>query len=242
MATLLRAIVVIPTYNEEGNIEPLLRAIFGLKIELDVLVVDDNSPDGTADLVTALQKYYPRVLHLLRRPKKEGLGRAYLAGFSWALGYSYDYVCSMDGDFSHAPIDLPRLLNICAELNADMVIGSRYIAGGRVVDWPCSRVWLSRFANWFARFITHLPIQDTTAGFVCYRAVMLKNILHVASIGYSFQIEIKFCAHKNGAKIIEVPITFTNRIRGSSKMNLKIAGESFIRIFQMKWRSWKGSM
>lgn len=237
MTTLLRAIVVIPTYNEQANIELLLRAIFGLNIGLNVLVVDDHSPDGTGDVVIKLQKVYPGQLHLLSRPKKEGLGRAYLAGFGWALHYSYDYICSMDGDFSHAPADLPRLLTICTEPSVDMVIGSRYVSGGSVVNWPYTRILLSRMANWLARFITGLPIQDTTAGFVCYRYSLLKNILNIASVGYSFQIEIKFLAHQHGAKMVEVPITFTNRVRGVSKMNLKIAGESFLRLIDMKWRN-----
>ncbi|WP_243018687.1 MULTISPECIES: polyprenol monophosphomannose synthase [Candidatus Cardinium] len=252
MTTLFRAIVVIPTYNEQANIERLLRAIFGLNIGLNVLVVDDHSPDGTGDVVIKLQKAYPGQLHLLSRPKKEGLGRAYLAGFGWALHYSYDYICSMDGDFSHAPADLPRLLTICTEPSVDMVIGSRYVRGGSVVNWPCTRILLSRMANWLARFITGLPIQDTTAGFVCYRSDLLKNILKsplepasrkrsIASVGYSFQVEIKFLAHQYGAKIVEVPITFTNRVRGVSKMNLKIAGESFFWLIDMKWRSWRGS-
>ncbi|WP_243517124.1 MULTISPECIES: polyprenol monophosphomannose synthase [unclassified Candidatus Cardinium] len=237
MTTLLRAIVVIPTYNEQANIELLLRAIFGLNIGLNVLVVDDHSPDGTGDVVIKLQKVYPGQLHLLSRPKKEGLGRAYLAGFGWALHYSYDYICSMDGDFSHAPADLPRLLTICTEPSVDMVIGSRYVSGGSVVNWPYTRILLSRMANWLSRFITGLPIQDTTAGFVCYRHSLLKNILNIASVGYSFQIEIKFLAHQHGAKMVEVPITFTNRVRGVSKMNLKIAGESFLRLIDMKWRN-----
>ncbi|TSJ81466.1 MAG: polyprenol monophosphomannose synthase [Candidatus Cardinium sp.] len=237
MSTPLRAIVVIPTYNEQENIELLLTAILGLNIGLHVLVVDDHSPDGTADIVIRLQPYYPGQLHLLNRLKKEGLGRAYLAGFSWALAYHYDYICSMDADFSHAPTDLPRLLAMCAGPTIDMVIGSRYITGGRVVNWPLPRILLSRIANWLARSITGMPIQDTTAGFVCYRRTILQHILNISSVGYSFQIEIKFLAYEYGAKIVELPITFINRVRGSSKMGLTMAAESIFRLIQMKWRS-----
>lgn len=237
MSALLRAIVVIPTYNEKENIEPLLNAIFGLKIGLHVLVVDDHSPDGTADLVRKLQRYHPDQLHLLDRPQKEGLGRAYVAGFRWAL--AYDYICSMDGDFSHAPADLPRLLTMCATPTIDMVIGSRYITGGRVVHWPLARMLLSWTANWFARSLTGLPVKDATAGFVCYRRTILQNILHTTSVGYSFQVEIKFLAHQYGAKMVELPITFINRVRGKSKMGLRMAGESFFRLIQMTWRSWQ---
>ena len=239
MPTPLRAIVVIPTYNEQENIELLLTAIFGLKIGLHVLVVDDHSPDGTADVVIRLQRYYPDQLHLLRRSQKEGLGRAYLAGFGWALAYNYDYICSMDADFSHAPTDLPRLLTMCAGPTVDIVIGSRYITGGRVVNWPLSRMLLSRIANWLARAITGMPIKDTTAGFVCYRRTILQHILNINSVGYSFQIEIKFLAYQHKAKIVELPITFINRVRGSSKMGLTMTGESIFRLIQMKWRSWE---
>ena len=240
MSAPLRAIVVIPTYNEQENIEPLLTAIFALKIGLHVLVVDDCSPDGTADVVIRLQQRYPYQLHLLSRPKKEGLGRAYLAGFDWALAYPYDYICSMDADFSHAPADLPRLLTMCATPTVDIVIGSRYISGGRVVNWPLPRILLSCMANWFARSIIGMSIKDTTAGFVCYRRAILKDILNVASVGYSFQVKIKFLAYQYGAKIVELPITFINRVRGKSKMGLIMAGESLFRLIQMKWRSWRG--
>jgi len=239
MATLLRAVVVIPTYNEQENIEALLAAIFGLNIGLHVLVVDDHSPDGTAEMVMRLQSYYPDVLHLLNRSEKEGLGRAYLAGFAWALTYPYDYICTMDGDFSHAPTDLPRLLTMCADPTIDMVIGSRYITGGRVINWPLMRRVLSHMANWFARSITGIPIKDTTAGFICYRRTLLKHILKIASVGYSFQVEIKFLAYQYGANMVELPITFINRVRGKSKMGLIMAGESFFRLIQMKWKSWR---
>ncbi|WP_419241847.1 polyprenol monophosphomannose synthase [Cardinium endosymbiont of Nabis limbatus] len=237
MSAFLRAIVVIPTYNEQENIELLLTAIFQLKIGLHVLVVDDRSADGTADVVIKLQKRYPDELHLLNRPQKEGIGPAYLAGFRWALTYDYDYICTMDADFSHQPTDLPLLLSICAKPSIDMVIGSRYITDGRVVNWPLPRILLSRLANWFARSITGMPIKDTTAGFVCYRKTLLKNILNIASVGYSFQVEIKFLAYEYGAGIAELPITFTNRIRGKSKMRLIMAGESIFQLIQMKWRS-----
>lgn len=239
MLALLRAIVVIPTYNEQENIEPLVTAIFGLNIGLHVLVVDDASPDGTADVVVRLQPHYPDQLHLLSRPQKAGLGRAYLAGFTWALAYPYDYICSMDADFSHAPADLLRLLAMCAKPTIDMVIGSRYITGGDVVNCPLTRRLLSRMANWFARSITGMPVKDTTAGFICYRRTLLKHILNVASAGYSFQVEIKFLAYQYGAKLVELPITFTNRVRGRSKMGLIMAGKSLLYLIQMKWRHWK---
>ncbi|AXI24220.1 Dolichol-phosphate mannosyltransferase [Cardinium endosymbiont of Sogatella furcifera] len=262
MAVLLHSIVVIPTYNERENIVSLVTTIFGLNIGVDILVVDDGSPDGTANVVIKLQQCYPDQLHLLRRSRKEGLGRAYVAGFGWALAQGYDYICSMDADFSHAPVDLPRLLNACAEPTIDMVIGSRYIPGGHVVNWPRARRLLSYMANWLARSITGMPIKDTTAGFVCYRRTILTAILtlakpkptsttkvpaaltspletHIASVGYSFQVEIKFLAYQHGAKLVELPITFTNRVKGQSKMGLIMAGESFFRLIQMKWQSWK---
>ncbi|CAH2560139.1 glycosyltransferase [Cardinium endosymbiont of Oedothorax gibbosus] len=288
MSGFLRAIVVIPTYNERENIESLLTAIFALKIGVHVLVVDDHSPDGTAGVVIRLQQRYPHQLHLLSRPQKEGLGQAYLAGFGWALMYDYDYICSMDADFSHAPLDLLQLLTRCATPTIDIVIGSRYITGGRVVNWPLSRILLSCMANWLARSITGMPIKDTTAGFVCYRRTILQHILNrslskaicdeqflgqeqssteaysdmfkkytqasttklplamefqknhnIVSVGYSFQVEIKFLAYQYGAKLVELPITFINRVRGKSKMGLIMAGESLFRLIQMKWRSWK---
>ncbi|MCT4697112.1 MAG: polyprenol monophosphomannose synthase [Candidatus Cardinium sp.] len=262
MSVLLRSIVVIPTYNERENIASLVTTIFGLKIGIDILVVDDGSPDETANVVMRLQQRYTHQLHLLRRSGKEGLGRAYVAGFGWALAYGYDYICSMDADFSHAPADLPRLLNACATPTIDIVIGSRYIPGGHVVNWPPARRLLSYMANWLARSITGIPIKDATAGFVCYRRTILTAILtlanpkptsttkvpaaltsrkeaHITSVGYSFQVEIKFLAYQHGAKLIELPITFTNRVKGQSKMGLIMAGESFLRLIQMKWRSWK---
>lgn len=232
-------LIVIPTYNECDNIVPLISAILDLKIGLHILIVDDNSPDGTARFVKALQQNHSRQLHLLNRPKKEGLGRAYLAGFSWALLHDYQYICSMDADFSHAPSDLPILLKTCIQNEVDIAIGSRYILGGRVIHWPRTRILLSHVANWLARCITGIPVKDTTAGFVCYKRTVLNNILldEITSVGYSFQVEIKFLAYQSGAKLVEIPITFTNRTRGLSKMNLKIAGESFFQLFQMKWRS-----
>ncbi|WP_339043752.1 polyprenol monophosphomannose synthase [Cardinium endosymbiont of Tipula unca] len=232
-------LVVIPTYNECDNITPLISAIFDLKMGLHLLIVDDNSPDGTARVVEGLQQYHSHQLHLLNRPQKEGLGKAYLAGFSWALLHNYAYICTMDADFSHAPSDLPRLLSTCAQNKIDVAIGSRYIPGGRVVHWPRTRLLLSHLANWIARCITGIPFRDTTAGFICYKRAILKNILldEIISVGYSFQVEIKFLAYQHGAKLVEIPVTFTNRTRGLSKMNLKIAGESFLQLLQMKWRN-----
>ncbi|MDD9139378.1 MAG: polyprenol monophosphomannose synthase [Candidatus Cardinium sp.] len=233
-----------PTYNERENIEELLTAIFDLNKGIHVLVVDDNSPDGTAEVVIKLQQYHANALHLLKRSKKEGLGQAYLAGFSFALAAGYAYICSMDADWSHAPADLCKLLNLCAHEPIDMVIGSRYIAGGRIVNWPHSRICLSYMANWIARIITGIAIKDTTAGFICYRRELLAAILLVpiVSVGYSFQVEMKFLAHQKQANIVEWPITFTNRVKGQSKMNRTITWQSFLHLLQMKWNSWFGKM
>ncbi|MBX9890083.1 MAG: polyprenol monophosphomannose synthase [Amoebophilaceae bacterium] len=233
-------LVVIPTYNEIENIEPLLRAIFDLNIGLHVLVVDDHSPDGTAQRVVALQQQYKAQLHLLNRPRKEGIGNAYLAGFSWAFAYDYGYIFSFDGDFSHHPMDLLRLLAVAMAHQADLVIGSRYIHGGKVIGWTKGRILLSYLANLLARGITCMPIKDSTAGFVCYKCLLLKEIItkNVTSRGYSFQVEMKFLAYKKKATLIEIPITFKNRVYGLSKLNCAIAWESFVDLLRMKWHSW----
>lgn len=230
-------LVIIPTYNECENIALLLPAILTLKIDLAILIIDDHSPDGTAHCVEKLQCHYSHRLYLLRRPRKEGLGQAYLAGFAWALSYHYDYICTMDADCSHAPTTLPHLISACKNNHTDIAIGSRYIAGGCIRDWPYSRVLLSRIANWIARSITGIAVQDVTAGFVCYKRSILEAILSkpIISNGYSFQVEMKFLAYLCGARLQELPIIFVNRIRGKSKMNLKIAASSFWHLLQMRW-------
>lgn len=231
-------LVIIPTYNERENIESIIPVISSLETAFDILVVDDNSPDGTAEAVRQLRKSYPNV-HLLVRPGKMGLGAAYLAGFDWALGKQYDYIYEMDADFSHDPHDLTRLHNACHNDGADLAIGSRYISGVNVVNWPLSRVMMSYFASIYVRRVTGMKIKDTTAGFKCYKRNTLKNILRytIKSVGYCFQIEMKFIAWKLGYNIIEVPIVFTDRRTGTSKMSGGIFNEAFWGVLRMKFRS-----
>ena len=231
-------LVIIPTYNEKENIEALIPVISTLEIKFDVLVVDDNSPDGTALAVKQLQQKFPNV-YLLERPGKMGLGSAYLAGFEWALQRDYDYIFEMDADFSHNPRDLVRLYRACHEEGADVAIGSRYISGVNVVNWPLSRVLMSYFASIYVRIVTGMKIKDTTAGFKCYKRKVLENILayKINSVGYCFQIEMKFIAWKLGYKIVEIPIIFTERKKGSSKMSGGIFNEAFWGVLRMKLRS-----
>lgn len=232
-------IVIIPTYRERENIEAIIRAVFSLPVKFDILVIDDNSPDGTADLVKELQKSF-NGLHLLQRPGKLGLGTAYIEGFSFALEHNYQYVFEMDADFSHNPEDLVRLLKACNDDSADVAIGSRYISGVNVVNWPLSRVLLSYFASSYVRFITGMKIMDTTAGFVCYKRRVLDDLKprHIRSVGYGFQIEMKFTAWKLGYKIVEVPIIFTDRKSGTSKMSGGIFNEALWGVLRMKIRSY----
>ncbi len=232
-------IVIIPTYRERENIEAIIRAVFSLPVKFDILVIDDNSPDGTADLVKELQKSFSG-LHLLQRPGKLGLGTAYIEGFSFALEHNYQYVFEMDADFSHNPEDLVRLLKACNDDSADVAIGSRYISGVNVVNWPLSRVLLSYFASSYVRFITGMKIMDTTAGFVCYKRSVLDDLKphHIRSVGYGFQIEMKFTAWKLGYKIVEVPIIFTDRKSGTSKMSGGIFNEALWGVLRMKIRSY----
>lgn len=237
------AIVIIPTYNEKENISLVLDAVFELPKEFDVLIVDDNSPDGTADIVKDLQRNYNTQstrLHLLQRAGKEGLGTAYIAGFRYALEHGYDFVLEMDADFSHAPKDLVPLYLACAESGYDLSIGSRYATGVNVVNWPMGRVLLSYFASAYVRLITGMPIQDTTAGFVCYRRKVLETIPldEIKFVGYAFQIEMKFIAWKYGFKLTEVPIIFTERVRGQSKLSAGIFKEAFFGVIQMTIQSW----
>ena len=234
------SIVIIPTYNEKENIENIIRAIFRLEKQFHILIVEDNSPDGTAAIVRRLQAEFPQTLFMLERPGKQGLGTAYIAGFRWALEHAYEYVFEMDADFSHNPVDLPRLYQACAAQGADLAIGSRYVSGVNVVNWPMGRVLMSYFASRYVRLITGLPVHDTTAGFVCYRRRVLQTIdlnrIHFK--GYAFQIEMKFTAYKCGFRITEVPVIFINRELGTSKMSSGIFGEAFFGVIRLKVHSW----
>jgi dolichol-phosphate mannosyltransferase len=233
------SIVIIPTYKEKENIERMLRKIFSLAKEFHVLIIDDNSPDGTAQIVKDLMKEFPG-LYLLERKGKLGLGTAYITGFKWALEKEYEYVFEMDADFSHDPNDLLRLYDACSENGADLAIGSRYITGINVINWPLKRVLMSYYASVYVRFITGMKIMDTTAGFKCYRRKVLEtiNLDQIRMKGYGFQIEMKFQTWKYGFKIIEVPIIFTERQEGNSKMSGGIFGEAFKGVFLMKIGSW----
>lgn len=233
------SIVIIPTYNERENIENIIRAVFALEHGFHILVIEDGSPDGTAAIVRSLQQEFPERLFMVERKGKLGLGTAYIAGFKWALQRNYEYVFEMDADFSHNPQDLPRLYRACSEEEADVAIGSRYVSGVNVVNWPMGRVLMSYFASKYVRLITALPIHDTTAGFVCYRSHVLKTI-DLDSIrfkGYAFQIEMKFTAYKCGFKVKEVPVIFINRELGTSKMNSSIFGEAIFGVIRLKWNS-----
>ncbi len=231
-------IVIIPTYKEKENIEAIIKAISDLPVSFDILIIDDNSPDGTAGIVKSLQPLFKN-LHLIERPGKLGLGTAYIAGFEWALSRDYKYIYEMDADFSHDPRDLVRLYNACETDGADLAIGSRYISGVNVVNWPLSRVLMSYMASIYVRVITGMRIMDTTAGFKCYRKEVLENIKpgHIKSVGYGFQIEMKFTAWKMGYKIVEVPIIFTDRKLGASKMTGGIFNEALWGVLSMKLRS-----
>ena len=238
------AIVIIPTFNEKENISLIVDAVFGLPKDFHVLIVDDSSPDGTADIVKDLQKNYNATeakLHLLeRKGGKQGLGTAYIAGFRYAIEKGYDFVLEMDADFSHDPKDLVQLYMTCAEGDSDLSIGSRYATGVNVVNWPMGRVLLSYFASAYVRLITSMPIRDTTAGFVCYRRKVLETIPldQIKFVGYAFQIEMKFITWKYGFKLQEIPIIFTERTRGQSKMSAGIFKEAFFGVMQMTIQSW----
>lgn len=237
------AIVVIPTYNEKENITLIIDAVFSLPKDFDVLIVDDNSPDGTAEIVKDLQKNYNTEvdrLHLIQRPGKQGLGTAYIEGFRFAIARKYDFILEMDADFSHNPKDLISLYLHCAEWSNDLAIGSRYATGVNVVNWPMGRVLLSFFASKYVQLITGIPVHDTTAGFVCYRRKVLETIPldKIRFVGYAFQIEMKFLTWKYGFRINEVPIVFTDRTRGQSKMSAGIFKEAFLGVIQMTVTSW----
>jgi len=233
------ALVVIPTYNEIENIEPLLRDIILLQRDFDILVVDDNSPDGTSAQVEQLIKEYPDNIFLLKRTSKLGLGTAYIAGFKWALKRHYDFIFEMDADFSHNPKDLLRLYRACENENCDMAIGSRYVTGVNVVNWPMNRVLLSWGASRYVRWITGMKIDDTTAGFICYRRHVLEaiNLDAIKFVGYAFQIEMKFKTYLSKFKIKEVPVIFTDRTKGTSKMSKGIISEAIFGVLAMKLKS-----
>ena len=230
------SIVIIPTYNERENIENIIRAVFALEHGFHILVIEDGSPDGTAAIVKALQQEFTDRLFLVERQGKLGLGTAYIAGFRWALQHDYEYIFEMDADFSHNPQDLPRLYKACSREGADVAIGSRYVSGVNVVNWPMGRVLMSYFASKYVRLITGLPIHDTTAGFVCYRRRVLESIRldAIRFKGYAFQIEMKFTAYRHGFCIREVPVIFINRELGTSKMNSSILGEAMFGVIRLK--------
>lgn len=232
-------IVIIPTYNEIENIESIIKAVFSQNKEFHILVVDDNSPDLTALKVKELQQEYPDKLFLLKRQKKTGLGSAYIDAFKWCLEKDYGYVFEMDADFSHNPDDLIKLYNACYLDGADVAIGSRYIDGVNVVNWPMSRILLSYFASKYVRFITRMKIEDTTAGFVCYKRRVLEtiNLDTIEFVGYAFQIEMKFKAYLKKFKIVEVPVIFTDRKKGKSKMSGGIISEAIFGVIKMKLKS-----
>ncbi len=233
------SVVIIPTYNEKENISNIIKAVLSLEHDFDILVIDDNSPDGTAAIVENRITEIPGRINIVKRSGKLGLGTAYIAGFKWALEHGYEYVIEMDADFSHRPEDLVPLYKACAEGGADLSVGSRYITGVNVVNWPMGRVLMSYYASAYVRIVTGMPVRDTTAGFVCYNRRVLKaiDLDAVEFKGYAFQIEMKFTAYKLGFKIKEVPIIFVNRVLGSSKMDTSIFGEAFFGVIKLKLRS-----
>ena len=238
----MKKLVIIPTYNEKENIEAIIRAVFEMHQGFEILVVDDSSPDGTAGIVQKLQTEFPQELHLTIRKVKDGLGKAYIHGFHWAIERNFDYIFEMDADFSHNPADLIRLFEACK--SADMSVGSRYSQGVNVVNWPMGRVLLSYFASKYVRFILGIPVHDTTAGFVCFKKETLQKIGldKIKLKGYGFQVEMKYRAFKKGCQIKEVPIIFTNRVKGESKMNGGIIGEAVFGILNLKWKSIIGKL
>lgn len=233
-----RKIVIIPTYNEKENIEAIIRRVFSLEGDFNILIIDDGSPDGTAAIVKSLQEEFPERLFMIEREGKLGLGTAYLTGFKWSLENGYDYIFEMDADFSHNPEDLPKLYNACTEDGADLAIGSRYCHGVSVVDWPIGRIVMSYYASVYVRMVLGMKVYDTTAGFKCYSRKVLETIdLDAVEMkGYGFQIEMKYTTYKLGFKIKEVPIIFINRQKGTSKMSGGIFGEAFWGVIKLKFR------
>lgn len=232
-------IVIIPTYNEIENIEKIIHTVFSLNTPFSILVVDDNSPDGTAKKVEALQNQYKDKLFLEKRSKKNGLGTAYVHGFTWALHHSFEYIFEMDADFSHNPLDLEKLLLACKNNEGDVIVGSRYITGVNVVNWPLSRVLLSYFASIYVKIITGMKVHDATAGFICYKRGVLEKIglENIKFVGYAFQIEMKYRAYAKGFKIKEVPIIFTERVNGVSKMSSAIIREAIFGVIFLKLKN-----
>ncbi len=237
---MIDSIVIIPTYNEKENAEAIIREVMALEPEFHVLIVDDGSPDGTAEIVKGLQAEFEGRLFLEQRKGKLGLGTAYIHGFRWSLARGYEFIFEMDADFSHNPKDLLKLRDACKTGGADLAIGSRYVVGVNVVNWPMGRVLMSWFASHYVRLVTGMQINDTTAGFKCYRDVVLKtiNLDKIDFVGYAFQIEMKFLAWKYGFRIIEIPIIFTDRTKGESKMSPGIFKEAVLGVLQMKIQSW----
>ena len=237
----MERLVIIPTYNEKENVEAIITAVMTLPLEFHVLIIDDGSPDGTADIVKRLMKdTYKDRLFIIERSGKLGLGTAYITGFKWAIEHKYDYIFEMDADFSHNPNDLLRLYEACAKEGADVAIGSRYVSGVNVVNWPMGRVLMSYFASKYVRFVLGVNIHDTTAGFVCYKRQVLEaiDLDHIRFKGYAFQIEMKFTAHQLGFVIKEVPIIFVNRVLGTSKMSGGIFSEALLGVIQLRISSW----
>ena len=233
------SLIIIPTYNEKENIEKIIRKIFSLEKSFHILIVDDGSPDGTATIVNNLQSEFPSQLHIENRTGKLGLGTAYIHGFKWALQKEYQFIFEMDADFSHNPNDLIRLYNANAKTGGELAIGSRYVKGVNIVNWPMTRLLMSFFASKYVKFITRMPIHDSTAGFKCYKRIVLEtiNFDKIQFVGYAFQIEMKFKAWKYGFKLIEVPVIFTDRREGESKMSGGIFFEAAVGVIQMKIRS-----
>lgn len=233
------SLVIIPTYNEKENVEAIIKAVLGLEQRFDILIIDDNSPDGTAGIVRGLMTDHPGRIELICRSGKLGLGTAYIEGFKWAIAHGYEYICEMDADFSHNPADLVRLRVACADDGADVAIGSRYLTGVNVVNWPMGRVLMSFYASRYVRIVTGMPVHDATAGFVCYRRRVLEalELDRIRFKGYAFQIEMKFLAHKYGFRIVEVPIIFVNRVLGTSKMSSGIFSEGLFGVLRLKWSS-----
>lgn len=234
------SIVIIPTYNEQENIQRIIEKVFSLPTPFHILIIDDGSPDGTADIVKDLQQTYPDRLHIEEREGKLGLGTAYIHGFRWCLKRDYEYIFEMDADFSHNPDDLERLREACAQKQGDVAVGSRYIKDGQVKNWPVSRIFISYFASVYARFITGMPVNDTTAGFICWTRKVLEHIDldQINFIGYAFQIQMKYAAWKLGFRLVEVPITFVDRELGKSKMSKGIIKEAALGVIKMRGKNY----
>lgn len=237
-----KKLVIIPTYNEKENAEKIVRTVLGRKLHYDILIIDDASPDGTASIIKGMMSEFPDRLFLIERSGKLGLGTAYICGFKWALEHDYDYIFEMDADFSHDPEDLDRLYDACSRGGADLAIGSRYCKGVNVVNWPMKRVLMSWGASRYVRFVLHIPVNDCTAGFVCYTKKVLRgiNLDDIRMKGYGFQIEMKYTAYKLGFNIQEVSVIFRDRTEGKSKMSSGIFGEAFWGVIKMRWRRISG--